>query len=114
MAPKFALFTKGSKLHLDKGFKNMFELLQSCAQPSIWTTYMRFCLKLPQGLNMSATSNGSGETAFMRRLAESLLVVNVISTFFSCAGSFLLLPLHFTCYIYFVTLCIIWKAFSLL
>ena len=35
MAPKFALFTKGSKLPLNKGFKNMFELLQSCAQPSI-------------------------------------------------------------------------------
>ena len=34
MAPKFALFTKGSKLPLNKGFKNMFELLQSCAQPS--------------------------------------------------------------------------------
>ena len=29
-------FTKGSKLPLNKGFKNMFELLQSCAQPSIW------------------------------------------------------------------------------
>ena len=26
MAPKFALFTKGSKLPLNKGFKNMFEL----------------------------------------------------------------------------------------
>ena len=35
MAPKFALFTKGSNLPLNKGFKNMFELLQSCAQPSI-------------------------------------------------------------------------------
>ena len=34
MAPKFALFTKGSKLLLNKGFKNMFELLQFCAQPS--------------------------------------------------------------------------------
>ena len=34
MAPKFALFTKGSKLPLNKGFKNMFELLQSCPQPS--------------------------------------------------------------------------------
>ena len=34
MAPKFALFTKGSKLPLNKGFKNMFELLQSYAQPS--------------------------------------------------------------------------------
>ena len=34
MAPKFALFKKGSKLPLNKGFKNMFELLQSCAQPS--------------------------------------------------------------------------------
>ena len=27
MAPKFALFTKGSKLPLNKGFKNMFEFL---------------------------------------------------------------------------------------
>ena len=35
MAPKFALFTKGSKLSLNKGLKNMFEFLQSCAQPSI-------------------------------------------------------------------------------
>ena len=35
MAPKFALFTKASKLPLKKGFKNMFELLQPCAQPSI-------------------------------------------------------------------------------
>ena len=34
MASKFALFTKGSKLPLNKGFKNMFEFLQSCAQPS--------------------------------------------------------------------------------
>ena len=34
--PKFALFTKkGSKLPLNKGFKNMFELQQSCAQPSL-------------------------------------------------------------------------------
>ena len=33
MAPKFALFTKGSKLPLNKGLKNMFELLQSCTQP---------------------------------------------------------------------------------
>ena len=36
MAPKFASFTKGSKLPLNKGFKNMFELLQSCAQPLIY------------------------------------------------------------------------------
>ena len=36
MAPKFALFTKGSKLPLNKGLKSMFELLQSCAQPSIY------------------------------------------------------------------------------
>ena len=35
MVPKFALFTKGSKLPLNKGFKNMFELLQSCAQPLV-------------------------------------------------------------------------------
>ena len=34
MAPEFALFTKGSKLPLNMGFKNMFVLLQSCAQPS--------------------------------------------------------------------------------
>ena len=34
MAPKFPFFTKGSKLPLNKDFKNMFELLQSCAQPS--------------------------------------------------------------------------------
>ena len=27
MAPKFALFTKGSKWPLNKGLKNMFELL---------------------------------------------------------------------------------------
>ena len=39
MAPKFALFTKESKLPLNKGFKNMFELLQSCAQPSICCEY---------------------------------------------------------------------------
>ena len=39
MAPKFPLFTKGSKLPLNKGFKNMFELLQSCAKPSICNTY---------------------------------------------------------------------------
>ena len=38
MAPKFALFTKESKLPLNKGFKNVFELLQSCAQPSIWAS----------------------------------------------------------------------------
>ena len=39
MAPKFALFTKGSKLPLNKGFKNMFELLQSCAQPSLCLSF---------------------------------------------------------------------------
>ena len=27
-------YDKGSKLPLNKGFENMFELLQSCAQPS--------------------------------------------------------------------------------
>ena len=27
MAPKFALFTKGSKLPLNKGFKNMFTIV---------------------------------------------------------------------------------------
>ena len=36
MAPKFALFTKRSKLPLNKGFKNMFELLQYCTQPSTY------------------------------------------------------------------------------
>ena len=43
MAPKFALFTKGLKLLLNKGFKDMFELLQSCAQPSIYT--ITLCMK---------------------------------------------------------------------
>ena len=38
MAPKFALFIKESKLPLNKGFKNMFELQQSCAQPSNYGT----------------------------------------------------------------------------
>ena len=33
MAPKFALFTKGSKLPLNKGFKNMFELLSLALNP---------------------------------------------------------------------------------
>ena len=33
MAAKFALFIK-SKLPLNKGFKNVFELLQSCDQSS--------------------------------------------------------------------------------
>ena len=46
MTLEFALFTKGSKLPLKKGFKNMFELLQSCAQPSIYSmplkTHNRF------------------------------------------------------------------------
>ena len=40
MAPKFALFIKGSKLPLNKGFKNMFELLQSCDQPSIYNPFL--------------------------------------------------------------------------
>ena len=40
MAPKFALFTKGSKLPLNKSFKNMFELPLSCAQPSICENQM--------------------------------------------------------------------------
>ena len=42
MAPKFALFIKGSKLPLiiNKGFKNMFELLQSCGQPSIYNPFL--------------------------------------------------------------------------
>ena len=42
-APKFALFTKGSKLPLNKSFKNMFELLQSCAQLSICKLYELLC-----------------------------------------------------------------------
>ena len=33
MAPKFALFTKGSKLLLNKGFKNMFELHSLALNP---------------------------------------------------------------------------------
>ena len=33
MAPKFALFTKGSKLPLNKGFKNMFELHSLALNP---------------------------------------------------------------------------------
>ena len=41
MAPKFALFTKGSKLPLNKSFKHMFELLQSCDQPSILYQHMQ-------------------------------------------------------------------------
>ena len=44
MAPKFVLFTKGSKFPLNKGFKNMFELLQSCAQPSIYDLPPRWLL----------------------------------------------------------------------
>ena len=44
MAPKFALFTKGSKLLLKKGFKNMFELLQSCAQALNYVLEHRFLL----------------------------------------------------------------------
>ena len=40
MAPKFAMFTKGSNLPLNKGFKNMFELLQSCSQPSKWPSWI--------------------------------------------------------------------------
>ena len=40
MAPKFALFIKGSKLPLNQGFKNMFVLLQSCAQPAIYKTLL--------------------------------------------------------------------------
>ena len=39
MAPKFPLFTKWSKLPLNKGFKNTFELLQFCTQPSICSGY---------------------------------------------------------------------------
>ena len=42
MAPKFALFTKGSKLPLNKGLKNMFELLQCCAQPSNCSSQIGF------------------------------------------------------------------------
>ena len=60
------------------------------AQSPIWATDMHFCLKLPQGLYyMSANrkgSKGSGKTVLMRSLAEPLLVANVISTIFSCAG----------------------------
>ena len=35
MAPKFALFTKGYKLSLNKGFKNMFEFLDM-QKASFW------------------------------------------------------------------------------
>ena len=44
MAPKFALFTKGSKLPLNKGFKNMFELLQSREQPSNYVFFEKYYL----------------------------------------------------------------------
>ena len=46
MAPKFALFTKGSKLPLNKGFKNMFELqvlrstLDMCSLIKDFTGYL--------------------------------------------------------------------------
>ena len=45
MAPKFALFTKGSKLPLNKGFKNMFEWLQSCAEPLTYAKLARNSIK---------------------------------------------------------------------
>ena len=35
MAPKFALFTKGSKLFLNKGFKNMFELITTVLRSTL-------------------------------------------------------------------------------
>ena len=60
MAPKFALFTKGSKLPLNKGFKNMFELLQSWAQPSI---YYGYSLEAPS----SAGSNEYSQHMFSWR-----------------------------------------------
>ena len=63
MAPKFALFTKGSRLPLNKGFKNMFEVLQSCAQPSIYSTVTTFsvCVEVlqpsqPNGVMSSTVS----------------------------------------------------------
>ena len=41
MAPKFALFTKGSKLPINKGFKNMLELHYSLVlNPRIFTGFM--------------------------------------------------------------------------
>ena len=41
MAPKFVLFTKGSMLPLNKGFKNMFEMYYSLALNP------RFAIKYP-------------------------------------------------------------------
>ena len=72
MAPKFPLFTKRSKLPLNKGFKNMFELLQSCAQPSkctfwkgshfwkwirVWVFNDPFCVnRFPQNVHWKGLS----------------------------------------------------------
>ena len=46
MAPKFALFLKGSKLPLNKGFKNMFELDYSLAiNPRIVSYLLKYVYK---------------------------------------------------------------------
>ena len=59
------------------------------AQSPIWGTGMRFFPEVSQGMyNMSANSKGSGETALMRRLAWVFAAAYVISTLFSCAGTF--------------------------
>ena len=56
MAPKFALFTKGPKLPLNKGFKNMFELLQSCTQPLICEVFNTIHLLIFYWIFMGNTS----------------------------------------------------------
>ena len=61
MAPKFDLFTKGSKLPLNKGFKNMFELLQSCAQPSTCGTLSKGIITYIQLTLVISNSNGLSE-----------------------------------------------------
>ena len=61
MAPKFALFTKGSKLPLNKGFKNMFELYSLALNPR----YTVSTLTLKQSCESSANNFKMSSSAFV-------------------------------------------------
>ena len=92
MAHKFALFTKGSKLPLNKDFINMFELLQSCAQPSICILTLVFDIFVYRFMHHSSfiaqivTKRILKEHISMDIIPTCLASVIVLLTVLSCSG----------------------------
>ena len=66
MAPKFALFTKGSKLPLNKGFKNMFELYYSLALNPRYVDHVSLC-----GLIRAYTFEAQWKKIYLQTLQSS-------------------------------------------